>query len=168
MFKKVFAIVIIVIAVIVLLAAAYLFFNQEPLVSVSIPVVATSTDANGNPLPHLDYLTPEQGVVGATIDLVVENLNGFEGDLNAWIVNSSGETAFLPAAENLYANGTYKTLYPNHEVIRVKISPTLCQSDNEYSGLPCAKSMIITPGSYGIYTKPWGNKSNILIFTVTK
>jgi hypothetical protein len=119
-------------------------------------------------LPHLDYLTPEQGVVGATIDLVGENLNGFEGDLNAWIVSSSGETAFLPASENLYANGAYKTLYPNHEVIRVKISPTLCESDNEYSGKPCDKYMAITPGSYDIYTMPWGNKSNVLIFTVTK
>ena len=167
MFKKVFAIVIIVIAVIVLLAAGYLFFNRQPLVSVSAPAVATSTDANGNPLPHLDYVTPTNGPIGTTIYLIGENLNGFEGDLNAWIVNSSGETAFLPNTSDNYA-GDYRAMAPGKQIIMTRISPTLCESDNEYSGKPCDKYMTIIPGSYGIYTKPWGNKSNILIFTVTK
>ena len=108
--------------------------------------------------PFIASITPSSGPIGTTIELKGTNLAGFEGDLNAWIVNSKGETAFLPGIGSVPRAD---------QTIRVKIDGQLCKQDNSNKGGPCTSFITITPGVYSIYTQPWGNKSNSVRFTVT-
>lgn len=113
--------------------------------------------------PVINSITPNSGAVGTIIEIKGENLNGFEGDLIAWIENSKGEKGILYSIDQLAGNRN-----PGEStLIRTKIESKLCVTDNSYSGLPCEKYLDIIPGIYKIYTSPWGNKSNTLEFTVT-
>jgi len=118
---------------------------------------ATSTDSN-EPTPVITSISPSSGPVGTVIELKGNNLAGFEGELDAWIVNSNGEKAFLPGIGSVpRADGT----------IRVKIDSKLCKEDLSYKGGTCSSYLTITPGTYGIYTYPWGTQSNSVKFTIT-
>ncbi len=110
-------------------------------------------------IPYLSTITPAQGPVGTVVTLSGKNLAGFEGDLDAWIENSKGEVAYLPA---------FGTVYPQTNQITVKIEAKECKQNNSYSGNPCTSFMTITPGTYKIFTSPWGVTSNSLTFVVTK
>lgn len=122
-----------------------------------LSTVVTDNTSNSNK-PTIKSIYPASGPVGTIIEISGTQLNGFEGDLDAWIENDKGEVAFLPG------------LGPtprSEQVIRVKISSSLCKTNNSYSGAACSYYLTITPGNYKIYTKPWGVKSNVVNFTVT-
>ncbi len=109
------------------------------------------------PLPVITSISPSSGPISTITELKGTNLAGFEGDLDAIIENSKGETAYLPGIGSVPRTD---------QTIRVKIEGQLCKSNNGYSGLPCSSYLTITPGIYKIYTAPWGVKSNIVQFTV--
>jgi hypothetical protein len=118
------------------------------------------TDVNGNPLPKISSISPASGPIGTTITITGTSLAGFEGDLDAWIQNpSTGEVGFLPGIGSVPRAD---------QTIRVTIAGQVCKTNNGYKGGPCDSFMSITPGTYSIYTEPWGNKSNAVKFTVTK
>src|SRR6185295_399475 len=97
--------------------------------------------------------TPTSGPVGTILTLKGQNLAGFEGDLDAWIQNPSGDVAFL---------GHYgSTVYPQTNQITAQITSQICKQNTSYSGLACTSYMSIVPGTYQIYTAPWGKKSNV-------
>ena len=106
--------------------------------------------------PKINSITPASGPIGTIVEIKGINLNGFEGDMDAIIENSKGETAVLLGMTRNEPN-----------LIRVKIENKICRISNSYSGLPCKSYLNISPGVYNIYTSPWGKNSNKVQFTVT-
>jgi len=94
---------------------------------------------------------------GETLEIKGCNFSGFEGDKNIWIENSQGVSGIL-----------YGERDSNSKVIKVTLKNPLCSQDNSYSGLPCKSYLTLTPGTYKIWTMPWGanTKSNIANFTI--
>jgi len=114
------------------------------------PNVATGTN------PVINSISPNSGPIGTVIELRGINLSGFEGDMDAMIENSKGETAVMLGMTLIEEN-----------LIRVKIESKICKINNSYSALPCKEYLNIVPGIYNIYAFPWGNMSNKVQFTVT-
>jgi hypothetical protein len=114
--------------------------------------VSTSTE------PVIKSITPSSGPIGTIIELKGNNLTGFEGDLDAIIENSKGETAYMLGMNSFTVD---------KNLIKVKIESKICKQNNSYSGLPCESYLNIIPGVYNIYTAPWGKVSNKMQFTVT-
>ncbi len=107
--------------------------------------------------PNIESITPLSGSIGTIVTLKGTNLAGFEGDLDAWIESVSGEKAYLPS---------YSSVQPQNNQITVRIDQKLCKQVNTYSGKSCTEYMTITPGTYKIYTSPWGVSSNRVVFEV--
>jgi hypothetical protein len=123
----------------------------------------TSTSTNtATDTPKINSISPTMGPIGTIIQIKGDNLNGFEGDMDAMIENSKGETAFLQGLD-----GVLKDFKKVDQTIRVKIESKICKTNNSYSGLPCESYLDITPGIYNIYVYPWGKMSNKIKFTVT-
>lgn len=120
--------------------------------------LSNSNVGNSSTDPFISSIDKSSGPIGTTVTLKGSNLAGFEGDLDAWIENSSGEKGYLP--------GIYSNQVKTNE-ITVKIPEKACKQINSYSGNPCTSYLNITPGIYKLYTSPWGKKSNIVTFEVT-
>lgn len=108
-------------------------------------------------LPVIDSISPQSGPVGTVIEVRGKNLLGFEGDRNLWVKNSQGIQGIV-----------YGDLVSTTSYIKATLSSPLCQTDESYRGLPCASWLELTPGVYKIYANPWGNKTNEVLFTITK
>jgi hypothetical protein len=126
--------------------------NCEFVCPVSTSTSSTSTD------PVISSISPSSGPIGTIIELRGTNLNGFEGDLDAIIENSKGESGYMLGGNSFITD---------KNLIKVKIESKICKQNNSYSGLPCESYLNITPGVYNIYTAPWGKISNKMQFTVT-
>lgn len=124
--------------------------NCEFVCPISTSTASTSTD------PVISSISPSSGPIGTVVELRGTNLNGFEGDLDAIIENSKGESAYMLGMNRTDAN-----------LIKVRVESKICKQNNSYSGLPCKAYLNITPGVYNIYTSPWGKVSNKMQFTVT-
>lgn len=152
--------VYICIAIVVVAGAAFYVANRE-----EVPAAPAGETSDA---PYIESVRPAKAKTGDTIDLVGRNFAGFEGDLDAWITNSKGETAYLPPSGSLYQNDAYKNVVPGKEVIRVKLEARLCAKNTSYSGEPCDAYVDIVPGIYEIFTRPWGKESNKVRLEVTK
>ena len=119
---------------------------------------SSATSTTTQPAPVITSINPSSGPIGTIVELKGNNLAGFEGELSAWIENSNGEKAFLPGI------GSVPRV---DQTIRVQVAGQLCKENLSYKGGPCSSYMTITPGTYRIYTYPWGNMSNTVQFTVT-
>ena len=117
-----------------------------------------STSTSTQLTPVITSINPSSGPIGTIIELKGNNLAGFEGELDAWIENSNGEKAFLSGIGSVPRAD---------QTIRVQITGQLCKENLSYKGGSCSSYMTITPGTYKIYTYPWGNMSNMVQFTVT-
>lgn len=109
-------------------------------------------------LPNISNITPNHGPVGTKIEIIGKNLAGLEGDLNLWFENVAGVKGIL------YADSRTES---NTNRILATIPSRLCQTDESYRGLPCQAWLNLVPGTYKVYTSPWGNKSNVVQFTIT-
>ncbi len=138
---------IIVILIIIALGGGLLWTQFRP----ELPTDETA--------PVIDSIKPDNGPVGTVVTITGQNLAGFEGDLDAWIENAAGERAYLPA----YG----PSAFPRTDQIIVQIAEKLCRENNSYSGNPCSSYLNITPGSYKIFTAPWGKESNRVNFRVS-
>ena len=107
--------------------------------------------------PVITGVNPASGKVGTKISITGKNLRGFEGDLNAWIVDSSGEEGIL-----------YGERLEGSDLIKTEIPEKACKADVSYSGAECPEWLEIVPGNYKIYTQPWSKESNKIDFTVVK
>lgn len=102
-------------------------------------------------------LSSYSGPVGTSVEIRGCNFAGFEGDKNARIENTQGVIGILYGEQGSTA-----------KVIKVTLKSPLCSQDNSYSGLPCSSYLTLTPGTYKIWTMPWGanTKSNLATFTI--
>ncbi len=160
------SLLVIIIAALVVGGGVYIYKKEkieDPIISAvesaqnDLPTT-TPNPVDETPLPVITSISQSSGPIGTIIELKGQNLAGFEGDLDAIIENSRGETAFLKGIG--YVPGDYKT-------IRVKIEARICKTNNSYSGLPCKEYLDIVPGTYKIFTSPWGKTSNKVQFIVT-
>ena len=60
----------------------------------------------------------------------------------------------------------YGEVDSTNNTLKVVLKSPLCQTDESYRGLPFASYLNLIPGTYKIYTIPWGKKSNEATFTV--
>ena len=110
------------------------------------------------PMPYIESISPTAGKIGTVVTLKGRDLAGYSGDLDGWIENSDGKVGYLPAHGD--------TVYPHTDTITVQIPQSVCTINNTYSGRPCTNTLVIEPGQYKIFTRPWGNESNKVTFTV--
>lgn len=185
--QKVFAkVLVIVVAIIILIVGAYFIMGMKdeqdttikddttptvvpnsatplpapaptPVVNNTPDLYATCTDAKVGEegVPVITSLSVNSGSVGTKLEIRGCNFNGFEGDLNAWIVDSKGVKGILYGEHDSTSN-----------LIKVTLKSPLCQKDNSYSGLDCDAFLTLVPGTYQIYTIPWGKESNKVKFTI--
>ena len=95
------------------------------------------------------------------ITVTGESFSGFEGDLTLWIQNDQGEKGIL------YATNRNSGASTTPNAIDAVIPQMACSTDTSYSGAACPSGIVITPGTYQIFTSPWGKQSNPVQFTVT-
>jgi hypothetical protein len=119
------------------------------------PSLPTTCKDEPEGVPVITSLSIYSGPVGTKLEIRGCNFAGFEGDINAWIENNEGEKGFLQGE----AGSTSK-------IIKVTLKSSLCRKDTSHSGLPCDEWLTLTPGTYKIYTMPWGKKSNEVTFTI--
>lgn len=124
------------------------------IVSANLPL-PTACEDKPEGLPVITSLSNYSGSVGAKIEIRGCNFSGFEGNINAWIENEQGIKGIFYGEEG----SSSKTL-------KVTLKSPLCQKDNSYSGLPCDAWLTLNPGTYKIFTLPWGRKSNEVNFTI--
>lgn len=122
---------------------------------------ATSTETQYT--PKLSTVSPQEGPVGTVVTLTGSDLAGFEGDLDAWIVDERGVAAHLPQ----YFDALGPDTDPGIDTIMVEIPERACTTNNTYSGNECQRYLELTPGTYRLYAWPFGEKSNELAFTIT-
>lgn len=142
--------------IVVVILAGTLGFLLIPVEAPVSKIPVCTSEAEG--MPVLTHLSKSSGPVGTSFTIHGCNLNGFEGDLNAWIVNEKGVKGII--------YGDFKT--STFEAINVTVPEQLCQKDNSYTGDTCTEFLNLTPGTYRVYVYPWGKKSNELNFTVTQ
>ena len=114
------------------------------------------TDQYGRPIPIINNISPDSGTAGTSVEIKGSGFAGFESDLNLWIENSEGVKGIIYGDKNSSNGNSIKFVLP----------ATACQEDNSYSGLPCSKTLQLTPGNYKIYVLPWGSKSNEVNFKI--
>jgi hypothetical protein len=106
--------------------------------------------------PVITSISPNPATIGQTITVTGRNLKGFEGDKMLIIENSFGQKGIIYDESGSTQDG----------IIKFTLKDTYCTSNTSYSGLPCPSYINITPGTYYIYTQPWGKISNKLEFKV--
>lgn len=115
---------------------------------------STCIDQQGA-VPVITSISSSSGPVGTKLQIGGCNFNGFEGDLNVWIKNAQGTSGILYSEPGSTAKS-----------MSIILKPQACQTDESYRGMPCASFLNLVPGTYKIYTMPWGNKSNEATFTI--
>jgi hypothetical protein len=117
-----------------------------------------STDTDGNPIPVISSISPLSGIVGTTLTITGNNLNGFEGDrLVTFTNNENGQTGVL---DNYDVSATAP------HTITIVIPAKICTVSTGLSGKPCPSYIQITPGVYSVSVTPWGTESNKVQFAV--
>lgn len=159
---------IVVILVLVLLAAiAYMILLQKhspvktqspPDVASSIPSLpslpSTCTDQQGA-TAVITAISSYTGSIGTTLQISGCNFSGFEGDKNVWIENAQGQKGIL-----------YGNAGSTSKLLIITLKSPVCQEDTSYSGKLCSAYLTLNPGTYKIYTMPWGNESNKVHFVI--
>lgn len=114
--------------------------------------------------PVITSLSSSSGPIGSVLEIRGCNLSSFEGDLEVTFENSDGKKIILTDKSGSYSK-TVDTL------IKVVVKEPCAQGETVYglySGIPgVCNYMPFTPGTYKVYTTPWGKKSNEVSFTVT-
>ena len=128
--------------------------TQAPPATSAEQAPTTCTD-EPNGAPIITSISPSSAKIGETIIVHGCNLAGLEGDKNIWLQNNQGIKGIL-----------YGTSRSTQDAITITLSSPLCQTDTSYSGLSCAAWLTLSPGTYTLYTIPWGISSNIVHFTV--
>jgi hypothetical protein len=153
----------IVVVVLVGTVGYFVFINKES--PPKAPPTITSTPTSSLPTtckdesegaPVITSLSTDYGPVGTSIEIKGCNFSGFEGDKNAWIENSQGIKGPI-----------YGEVGSTNKLLKIILKSPICQKDNSYSGLPCDAWLTLAPGTYKIYTEPWGKKSYEAIFSIT-
>lgn len=115
--------------------------------------------------PYINSIFPSSGSKGTMVEIKGKNLSGLEGDLNVYFERPDGKIIVL-----VDTFGDYPKTGGN--LIKVKVLEPCQQGEvvtGEYSGIKSVCDYVeLTPGMYKVYASPWGVKSNIVNFEITK
>lgn len=108
--------------------------------------------------PIIEFISPHEGPIGTKVTITGQELAGFEGDLVAYFEREDGEVIEL--WDNNGADSTFQ----------VTVEEPCQEGDivhGRYSGIAQECDYVeFTPGTYWVYTKPWGYKSNAFQFNL--
>src|SRR3989344_1899368 len=146
--------------VVLALAVGYIILQEKPVPAVhqivnNLPTTCTDASPGDEAVPVITSLSIYSGSVGTSVEIRGCNFAGFEGDKNAWIMNSQGSEGILYGEEG-----------STSKLIKITLKPSLCQTDTSYSGKPCYEYLNLIPGQYKIYVRPWGKQSNLVNFEI--
>jgi hypothetical protein len=117
------------------------------------------------PAPFIESISPQSGLKGTIVEIRGKNLSGFEGDLDVYFERPDGKKIML--TDNF---GDYPKTGGN--LIKIKIVEPCRPGEKvygRYSGIESVCNFIeLIPGIYKVYTEPWGKRSNIINFEITK
>lgn len=152
--KKITAIALIAIAVVV--AGYWGYRNQLKKTYSDETSPATCVDKPESKAV-ITSLSAKSGSIGTQLEINGCNFSGFEGDENVWIENSEGVKGIM-----------YEDEGSTPKLIKITLKYPLCTQDNSYSGMPCTTFLALNPGTYKLWTQPWGEdtKSNVVEFTI--
>ena len=114
--------------------------------------------------PVIYSISPSYGPVGTTVKINGAHMAGFESDLEFYFERADGKTAMLTYDYSVSGK-------PDGDGVKITIKEP-CQKGQtiygRYSGIPSTCDYVaLTPGKYKVYTKPYGQKSNVVEFTIT-
>ena len=114
--------------------------------------------------PVIYSISPSYGPVGTTVKINGAHMAGFESDLDFYFERADGKTAMLTYDYSVSGK-------PDGDGVKITIKEP-CQKGQtiygRYSGIPSTCDYVaLTPGKYKVYTKPYGQKSNVVEFTIT-
>jgi len=147
------------------------FSDYTDLESISNQVLSTfkfitpEKDQYGNLIPKIDSISSTSGPKGAVVEVKGSGLSGFEGDLDIYFERTDGKKIILTDTSGNYTKTQDK-------LIKVEVVEP-CQSGEKmigrYSGIESVCDYVeLTPGMYKVYVNPWGTKSNIVNFEITR
>jgi hypothetical protein len=125
--------------------------------------IKTIEESNNSPI--IESMSPKFGPKGTIVEIRGKNLSGFEGDLDVYFERGDGKKIML--TDNF---GSY--VKTQDKLIKIVLNES-CKAGEKvigrYSGLESECSYIeLIPGTYKVYAEPWGEKSNIVNFEITK
>src|SRR3989338_7111639 len=146
--------------VVLALAVGYIILQEKSVPAVhqivnNLPTTCTDASPGDEAVPVITSLSIYSGSVGTSVEIRGCNFAGFEGDKNAWIMNSQGTEGILYGEEG-----------STSKLIKLTLKSPICQKDNSYSGLICTAPLDLTSGQYKIYVRPWDKKSNLVNFEI--
>ena len=138
------------------------FKSAEFTISSNGNIDEEGSDNSANPAIY--SISPSSGPIGTKVQIKGYQLSGFEGDLDVYFERSDGKVVIL--TDNF---GTYSKTGSDAMNFVIK-EP--CQKGQtiygRYSGIPSTCDYVaLTPGKYKVYVKPYGQKSNVVEFTIT-
>jgi len=140
----------------------------------AIPAVLTTSPAipaipalSASPIAYIERITPTSSPVGAIVEIKGDNLKGFEGDIYFYFERADGRRVKLPGIISTQNTNDLSGL----QTVKVTLKEP-CQLGQtiigDYSGISSLCDYVaLTPGTYKVYTEPWGKRSNIVDFTIT-
>jgi hypothetical protein len=119
----------------------------------------TSESAVGQ--SYITSITPTRGPKGTKVKIVGNKLSGFEGDLDIFFEREDGRRIML--SDNTGSG--------NGDAFSIVVTEPCRRGEKvigRYSGIESLCDFTeLTPGVYKVYVEPWGEKSNIVYFTLT-
>lgn len=119
-----------------------------------------------NQTPYIGSVSPSSASVGSTIEVRGSGLTGFEGDIYFFFERADGKIARLPGSISTQMNGDAA----GAQTARILLKEPCQQGQTvyaDYSGFSSICDYVqLTPGTYKIYTQPWGKMSNKVQFTI--
>ncbi|HUQ30183.1 MAG TPA: IPT/TIG domain-containing protein [Candidatus Paceibacterota bacterium] len=122
------------------------------------------------PMPVITSISPKSGPVGTQIEIRGKGFTGFESDVEFVVVHPDGKsTAVYVGTPGNTIEGTIPNPTETYASFKIEDQCPDGTTIGRYSGIesPCEHD-VFPPGVYKVYTQPWGVKSNVVTFTVTK
>jgi hypothetical protein len=124
-----------------------------------------STEANiDTEAPFIKSISPDRGPKGTSIVIEGQNLAGFEGDLDVIFEDATGNKFSLNDNESYVSTGG--------SIIKVDVKEPCQKGETIYGRYSGIASMCnfkeMKPGTYKVYVEPWGKRSNVASFIITK
>ena len=131
------------------------------------PVATTTVSQRASSeKPYIGSIFPPAAALGSTISLTGSGLGGFEGDAYFFFQRADGKVVRLQGELTTHTTGDAV----GAQNVKIALKDP-CQPGEtiygDYSGIPAKCDYVhLSPGPYKVFTVPWGNKSNVVDFTI--
>lgn len=120
------------------------------------------------PTPYIGSIYSQPAHKGDTVNITGSGLNGFEGDVYFFFERADGKTTRLPGVLSEQLNGDAKGAQTAKVTLKEPCQPGQTVY-GDYSGKPSICDYVeLTPGTYSVYTTPWGKTSNKVPLIIVK